>query len=205
MKLFAKGGTRRPAAVRLAAVAGVAGAAIALPLAGASGAQAASVDTWDRVAACESGGDWQINTGNGYYGGLQFSASSWSAAGGDQYAPRADLATKAQQIATAERLLAIQGPGAWACAGEGGLTSGGPSPGTATGGTGTEGDAQNGDGSAGSTGAAASGSYTVQQGDTLGSIAAEHGTTWQQLHAANQEVIGGNADVLTPGQQLTLG
>jgi Transglycosylase-like domain len=68
---------------------------------------------WDAVARCESGGNWSINTGNGYYGGLQFSQSTWAAFGGTAYAPRADLATKAQQIAVAERTLAAQGPGAW--------------------------------------------------------------------------------------------
>jgi nucleoid-associated protein YgaU len=114
--------------VRVATFAGVAGTALAVPLIGATSSQAASVATWDAVAQCESGGNWSINTGNGYYGGLQFSQSSWAAAGGLQYAARADLATKDQQIAVAEKLLAIQGPGAWSCAGAGGLTAGGPAP-----------------------------------------------------------------------------
>ncbi|MFJ6012656.1 transglycosylase family protein [Streptomyces sp. NPDC092952] len=134
MLLSSKGKHRRPSkAVRLVTLAGVAGAAVAVPLMGATNASAASVATWDAVAQCESGGNWSINTGNGYYGGLQFSQSSWAAAGGTQYAPRADLATKAQQIATAERLLALQGPGAWACAGAGGLTNDGVDPGVDTG------------------------------------------------------------------------
>jgi hypothetical protein len=68
---------------------------------------------WDAIAQKESGGNWSINTGNGYYGGLQFAPSSWQLAGGLQYAPRADLATKEQQIAVAENLLRIQGPRAW--------------------------------------------------------------------------------------------
>lgn len=68
---------------------------------------------WDAVARCESGGNWSSNTGNGYYGGLQFSPSTWSGFGGGDYAPRADLATKQQQIAVAEKVLAVQGPGAW--------------------------------------------------------------------------------------------
>ncbi|MFD0329166.1 transglycosylase family protein [Streptacidiphilus monticola] len=91
----------------------VAGAAIAVPLIGAGSAQAASVSTWDKVAQCESGGDWSINTGNGYYGGLQFSASTWRAYGGGAYAATANHATKGQQIAIAEKVLASQGPGAW--------------------------------------------------------------------------------------------
>lgn len=135
MLLNSKGNKhRRPSkAVRIATLAGVTGAAIAVPLMGATGASAASVSTWDAVAQCESGGNWSINTGNGYYGGLQFSQSSWAAAGGTQYAARADLATKAQQIATAEKLLALQGPGAWACAGAGNLSNDGVDPGVDTG------------------------------------------------------------------------
>ncbi|MET7647390.1 transglycosylase family protein [Streptomyces sp. NPDC005426] len=135
MLLNSKGNKhRRPSkAVRIATLAGVAGAAIAVPLMGATGASAASVSTWDAVAQCESGGNWSINTGNGYYGGLQFSQSSWAAAGGTQYAARADLATKAQQIATAEKLLDMQGPGAWSCAGAGNLSNDGVDPGVGTG------------------------------------------------------------------------
>ena len=72
-----------------------------------------SAHDWDAVALCESGGNWSINTGNGYYGGLQFSSSTWLSFGGGAYASRADLATKAQQIAVAEQVLAVQGPGAW--------------------------------------------------------------------------------------------
>lgn len=92
------------------------GAAVVVPASlgvSATSASAASVETWDQIAQCEASGNWQANTGNGYYGGLQFSQSSWEAAGGLQYAPRADLATKQQQILTAERLLDMQGPGAW--------------------------------------------------------------------------------------------
>jgi hypothetical protein len=74
---------------------------------------APSGHNWDAVAQCESGGNWSINTGNGYYGGLQFSQSTWAGFGGTAYAPRADLASKAQQIAVAERVLAVQGAGAW--------------------------------------------------------------------------------------------
>ena len=87
----------------------------------AAPAQASTV--WDAVAQCESGGNWSINTGNGYYGGLQFSASTWKAFGGHQYASNAHLATKAQQIAIAQKTLAVQGPGAWpTCSKKAGLT-----------------------------------------------------------------------------------
>ncbi|MEU5363533.1 transglycosylase family protein [Streptomyces sp. NPDC005925] len=68
---------------------------------------------WDCVADCESSGRWDINTGNGFYGGLQFTQSTWREFGGLTYAPRADLATRAEQIAVAQKVLAVQGWGAW--------------------------------------------------------------------------------------------
>ncbi|WP_142386948.1 transglycosylase family protein, partial [Mycobacterium hubeiense] len=76
-------------------------------------ASAATDGEWDQVARCESGGNWAINTGNGYHGGLQFSPSTWTAHGGGEFAPAAHLATKEEQIAVAERVLATQGKGAW--------------------------------------------------------------------------------------------
>ncbi len=72
-----------------------------------------STGVWDRIAACESGGNWHINTGNGYYGGLQFSASTWLGHGGGAYASRADLASRDEQIAIAKKVQASQGWGAW--------------------------------------------------------------------------------------------
>lgn len=82
-------------------------------------AAAATDGEWDRVASCESGGNWAINTGNGYQGGLQFSAGTWAAHGGGDYAPSAQMATREQQIAVAERVLASQGRGAWPVCGHG--------------------------------------------------------------------------------------
>jgi resuscitation-promoting factor RpfA len=76
-------------------------------------AAAATDGEWDQVARCESGGNWGINTGNGYYGGVQFNAGTWASHGGNQFAPSAQLATREQQIAVAERVLATQGRGAW--------------------------------------------------------------------------------------------
>jgi hypothetical protein len=76
-------------------------------------AVAATDGEWDQVARCESGGNWGINTGNGYFGGVQFNAGTWGSHGGGQYAPTAQLATREQQIAVAERVLATQGRGAW--------------------------------------------------------------------------------------------
>lgn len=106
---------------RMLAVAASTAVAVGGSIALATPAQAASV--WDAVAKCESGGNWSINTGNGYYGGLQFSASTWKAFGGHQYARNAHQATKAQQITVAQRTLAKQGPGAWpVCSKRAGLT-----------------------------------------------------------------------------------
>jgi hypothetical protein len=76
---------------------------------------------WDRIAQCESTGRWNVNTGNGYYGGLQFNQATWKSAGGLQYAARADLATKQQQIAVAENLRSKRGLQPWECAGKLGL------------------------------------------------------------------------------------
>ncbi|MFI1884561.1 transglycosylase family protein [Streptomyces jumonjinensis] len=95
-------------------IAGITTAIAALaPFATAAPAQAASLDTWEKVAQCESGGNWSINTGNGYYGGLQFSLQTWRAFDGHQYAAYPHQATKKQQILTAEKVLAVQGEGAW--------------------------------------------------------------------------------------------
>ena len=105
-------------------------AVVALTAAGAgltaTSAQAASVDTWDALAECESGGNWSINTGNGYYGGLQFLPSTWQAFGGTGSAANA---SKAEQIAIAENVLATQGWGAWpACSAQLGLSGDGGAP-----------------------------------------------------------------------------
>lgn len=77
---------------------------------------------WDALARCESGGNWAINTGNGYYGGVQFDLNTWERQGGLRYAPRADLATREEQIAIAEVTRARQGWGAWpTCSGRAGV------------------------------------------------------------------------------------
>jgi resuscitation-promoting factor RpfA len=94
---------RRMAGVAVAGVATV-GAGIAT----SSSAQASTV--WDRLANCESGGNWSINTGNGFYGGLQFSYGTWNAFGGQRYAGRADLASKGEQITVAKRVLQARAP-----------------------------------------------------------------------------------------------
>ncbi|WP_335939729.1 transglycosylase family protein [Streptomyces sp. PTD5-9] len=127
----ANGRHRRPRqAPAIVVAAGVTGSAIALPLLGAGAAQAADSVTWDRVAECESGGSWSADFGNGSYGGLQFTPELWKAYGGEAYAPRADLASRAQQIAVAEKVLADRGPKAWpSCATLSGLAVNGAQPG----------------------------------------------------------------------------
>ncbi|CAM5503710.1 transglycosylase [Streptomyces tanashiensis] len=120
MLFSAKGKHRRPSkATQVATLVGVTGVAVAAPLLTAGTASAATTAEWDTVAACESGGNWSINTGNGYYGGLQFSASTWAAYGGTAYAATADQASKSQQILIAEKVLAGQGKGAWPSCGVG--------------------------------------------------------------------------------------
>ncbi|MBT2491836.1 transglycosylase family protein [Streptomyces sp. ISL-96] len=218
-------------AMRFAAFAGVTGVAVAVPLMGATSASAASVETWDAVAQCESGGNWSINTGNGYYGGLQFSASSWAAAGGTQYAPTADKASKAQQIATAEKLLDMQGPGAWACAGAGGLTNDGVDPGVDTSGSSqktqepaapraaeqpasrsevrsepkAQPKAETAKPAAPKNIEKGDGEYKVKAGDTLGKIADAKKVKggWEKLFELNKDIVS-DADVIYPGQQLHL-
>ncbi|NEE58332.1 LysM peptidoglycan-binding domain-containing protein, partial [Streptomyces sp. SID8455] len=196
------------------------GAGIALPLITAASAGAAPGEVWEKVAACESSGNWAVNTGNGYYGGLQFSGPTWAAFGGTQYAPRADLATRDQQIAIAERVLDGQGPGAWpSCSVEAGLTRGGDAPGTTPQSAGSGPVRSAAPQSAPPrqpkvTPAAATpthvpgkrDSYTVSSGDSLSGIADAQQVRggWQRLYAANRTVVGENPDLIFPGQRLSL-
>ncbi|MGW2340330.1 transglycosylase family protein [Streptomyces sp. NPDC001661] len=112
--LSGNGRHRRPRqAPALVVAAGVTGSAIAIPLFAASGASAATTQAWDKLAECESGGQWSLDAGNGYYGGLQFTQERWEEYGGLDYAPRADQASRSQQIAVAEKVLDDKGPSAW--------------------------------------------------------------------------------------------
>lgn len=113
--------TRLTSTKRLA-VAGIAVAGMGAALAPA--ATAAPDSDWDALAQCESGGDWSINTGNGFHGGLQFSPSTWSGYGGGEFAPYAYQASREEQIVVGERVLAGQGWGAWpSCSSQLGLSS----------------------------------------------------------------------------------
>ncbi|MET7759274.1 transglycosylase family protein [Streptomyces sp. NPDC005389] len=201
------------------------GAGMALPFIGAGTVHAASLDVWEKVASCESTSHWHINTGNGYFGGLQFSQSTWEAYGGTHYAPRADLASKDQQIAIAERVLKGQGPGAWPSCGPGaGLARGGAAP-DITPGTGTTKASRvgNAPGTASLPGQRALSErparnvgptavptvremYTVTPGDSLSKIARDERVQggWKRLYDANRPVVGDDPDLIHPGQRLTL-
>ncbi|MFJ2932061.1 transglycosylase family protein [Streptomyces sp. NPDC087219] len=201
------------------------GAGMALPFIGAGTVQAASLDVWEKVASCESTSHWHINTGNGYFGGLQFSQSTWEAYGGTHYAPRADLASKDQQIAIAERVLKGQGPGAWPSCGPGaGLARGGDgpdiNPGTATTKASRGGNAPStaslpgqralSERPARNVGPTAVPTvremYTVTPGDSLSKIARDERVQggWKRLYDANRPVVGDDPDLIHPGQRLTL-
>ncbi|MEU5810900.1 transglycosylase family protein [Streptomyces sp. NPDC047718] len=237
MLLSGKGKHRRATAIerttRIVTLAGVAGVAVAAPLMAAGTASAATSSEWDRVAQCESGGNWSINTGNGYYGGLQFSASTWAGYGGKAYAPQANQASKAQQIAIAEKVLKGQGKGAWPVCGKGlsnsAYTGGGS---TTTNSTTTKSTpktettkktqpkktetkketsrtevpttrSERSEAPAPKTG---NGSYEVKAGDTLGTIAEAQNVKggWEKLFELNKDIVS-DADLIFPGQKLKLG
>lgn len=191
------------------------GAGMALPLVGATGASAASQEAWDKVARCESTNNWDINTGNGYYGGLQFSQSTWQEYGGTAYAARADLATREQQIAIAEKVLASQGPQAWPnCSGPAGLTRDSAEPQTkaaptkrkqATPAVAPRSKPETAPTSLPGRGPKA-GPYVVVAGDTLSAIADEHAVRggWRGLYDTNRQTIGDDPDLIMPGQRLSL-
>lgn len=178
---------------------------IGTPIALAGTANAAPDSAWDKLASCESGNRWNIATGNGYYGGLQFSPTTWVGFGGREFAPMAHQATREQQIAVAERVLAKQGWTAWpSCSSKMGLRGlpaepnkirasapiAAPVPAAATAVAITN---------AGPT-------YTVVAGDTLSKIAATHNVAggWQALFARNTDVLS-SPNVLRVGQVLKLG
>lgn len=190
---------------RLLTSSAVAAGATAVGIGALASPASASTHDWSGVAQCESGGNWSINTGNGFYGGLQFTQGTWAGYGGTAYAPSANLASPGEQVAVAERVLAGQGIGAWPVCGRnlsGGTTSVAnsvPAPAPRSVPTPTQKvvpqhtaprqavpqrqaapvTSQNTPG----------GNYTVQPGDTLSKLAAEHGTTWQALWKQNRAAV----------------
>ncbi|GAB3194468.1 hypothetical protein GCM10027261_12490 [Geodermatophilus arenarius] len=181
-----------------------------------SPASASTTHDWTGVAQCESSGNWSINTGNGYYGGLQFSQSTWAAFGGTDLAPRADLATPAEQVQIAEAVLAGQGVGAWPTCGKY-LTDGttaaaaeAPAAPAEQAAPAAEAPAAPAEQPAAEQAAPAEQAevsteeYTVRWRDTVAKIAAAHGQSWRELYERNIDVIGGNPNRIYPGQVLAL-
>ncbi|MFF5181343.1 transglycosylase family protein [Micromonospora sp. NPDC000316] len=212
--------TTRRLAVGTLAVGAVTGA---VALFGPAAPAQAAVN-WDAIAKCESGGNWKINTGNGYYGGLQFSQSTWAGYGGKKYASRADLASRGEQIAVAEKVLKGQGIGAWpTCGKKGGSSSGSTSKSTKSTSKSTKSTAKSdrttkptqrssrGEQPATRnherTAPAASGdTYVVKPGDTLSEIAQSHRQAggWQALYERNRQLVGADPGLIFPGQRLSL-
>lgn len=158
-------------------------------------ANAAPDNVWDQLAQCESGGDWSINTGNGYHGGLQFSPSTWSAYGGQGSAANA---SRSEQIAVAEKVLAAQGWGAWpSCSKKLGITGHSADTGKRV-----KASAPAAPAAPKKAAKSAGGGYTVKSGDTLGKIAAAHGTSVAKLASLNGI---SNVNAIGVGQSLNLG
>ncbi|MFN8097550.1 MAG: transglycosylase family protein [Dermatophilaceae bacterium] len=116
-EVVAVGTKERPATTTTSTSGGTSGGTSSGGTSSDAGLNLANAAMWDRIAMCESGGNWHINTGNGYYGGLQFDYGSWLANGGADFAPRADLASREQQITVANRYYAVAGLSPWGCAG----------------------------------------------------------------------------------------
>lgn len=174
----------------------------------AAPAQAVPSDVnWDAIARCESGGNWRINTGNGYYGGLQFSRGTWRAYGGSRYARTANRATRAEQIRVAERVLRRQGIGAWPHCGRRAnvhvsrrAVRHAPAR-TVRQVTGRS--EARGHGSVASRSTART--YVVRRGDTLARIADRHNVAggWRALYRANDHILRSPHRVFT-GQRIRL-
>ena len=176
----------------LARLAVVGAVTAGVPLALAGTASAAPESAWDKLAQCESGGNWNTNTGNGYYGGIQFNASTWKAYGGRGMPHQA---SKAEQIAVAERTLAAQGWNAWpACSRKMGVRGHSAEPGKTAAPTAKKASAP-----VAANNNASGGNYTVKRGDTVSRIAKAHGKSVKALVAANGLK---NAHVLKVGQTL---
>jgi hypothetical protein len=202
---------RKHARIALGIVAaGTAGTAVLLGP--ASAAQAKSVN-WDAVAQCESGGNWSINTGNGYYGGLQFNRGTWNAYGGTKYASTADRASRAEQIRIAEKVLDGQGIGAWpVCGRKGGSTKhykvsrASKAHKSVTHRSVTHKSVTHKKASAPKVTRATGVTYLVRSGDTLSTIAGKHAVKggWRTLYAHNKSTIGSDPNLILPGQRLAV-
>ncbi|HEX3901107.1 MAG TPA: transglycosylase family protein [Mycobacteriales bacterium] len=186
---------------------GAAAASVLAPTA-AHAAPSATDAQWDRVAQCESGGNWHINTGNGYYGGLQFAATTWGSFDAPNYAPRADLASREEQIDIANRVLASEGWNAWPVCSQDAGPAGPPDSNSANRGAhvrhakrATHRTLQNHRETVARPGEQI---YVVKQGDTLYSIARSHHVKggWKALYDRNRAVIGPDPQHLHVGTRL---
>lgn len=196
------------------------GAVVAAPFVVAAPANAASPSTWDKVAECESSGNWNTSTGNGFSGGLQFTPSTWKSYGGTQYASQAKDASREQQIAVAERILQGQGPNAWPnCGKKAGLTKGSglENQNVSKGSKGSESsqssksqssksqsskqDSGKSKKSGSNSARPAKDMYTVSEGDTLGKIGSKLGVDWKDLFSKNKGDLQ-DPNTIKPGQQL---
>jgi resuscitation-promoting factor RpfA len=204
-----EGNHRKPSALRNIARVVVAGAVIGVPLAFATAPAQADPVNWDAIAECESGGNWSTNTGNGYYGGLQFSPGTWAANGGSGNPANA---SKAEQIRVAENVLQSQGIGAWpVCGAQGGSSGGGgggysapaPQQETSNEPTSYEAPVQAAPVKPILAKSNPKGDYTVKAGDTLTKIAREHKVKggWQALHTKNKQFIG-DPNLIVVGQKI---
>jgi resuscitation-promoting factor RpfA len=198
--MSARSGSRKGRSLVRAAVVGA--VAIGTPFAVAGTANAAPDSAWDKLAQCESGGNWKINTGNGYFGGLQFNRGTWRAYGGTG-SPH--TASRAEQIAVAERTLAAQGWNAWpSCSRKTGVRGHSASAGKAVA---PKAAAPKTAAPAAPVALAAKNGadYTVAKGDTLGKIAQRFDLPggWKAVYNRNADVLG-SPDVLRVGQQLDL-
>ncbi|MFE4516182.1 transglycosylase family protein [Kitasatospora sp. NPDC056783] len=161
---------------------------------------------WDRVADCESSGNWRINTGNGYFGGLQFDQPTWRENGGLDYAARADLATREEQIAVAERLAGRRGLSPWpACgarAAHGQGHEAAPPPPAAP----HHADPQHAAHHTAAVSDEDDGTWTVRKNDTLDDLAERLDIAggWPALYDLNRETIGEDPNLILPGQVLDL-
>src|SRR5688572_7841608 len=198
-----RGRHRKPTnTVRMIARTALAGAVAGAPLIVAPAANAASDSTWDRLAQCESGGNWSINTGNGYHGGLQFSPRTWSAFGGGEFARYAYQASREQQIVVAERVLAEQGWNAWpSCSRKLGIRGEPATPRSAPGAPAPAAPEV----VRASALAPSAGQYVVQRGDTLSAIASRNNVPggWQALVQKNP-ALAANPNMLRVGQVIQL-
>lgn len=189
--------------VRGAAVSVGAAAAVAAAVANTNAASASPGHDWSGVAQCESGGNWHINTGNGFYGGLQFTQSTWDAYGGGSYASRADLASQSAQISVAERVLSGQGVGAWPVCGQ--YLSGGSTPSSSDSSSQSSGsnDSSQSSGSSGSSsqssGSSDSSSHSSGDGDNDGDDSSQQssGSSDSSAHASGGTYTVRSGDTLS--------